>query len=93
MHKEISIMAHWPVSGTSLATIDYTKYSVGVIKYFLKHVIKFQSGQEEHLFCYITWKQQHPLFNWFEQSAVVTSIHIWVVGTNHLKLHTYITCL
>ena len=44
-----------------------------MIKYFLKHVIKFQSGQEEHLFCYITLKQQHPLFNWFGQSAVVTS--------------------
>ena len=67
------IMAHWPVSGASLATIDYTRYGVGMIKYFLKHVIKFQSGQEEHLFCYLIWKQQHPLFNWFGQSAVVTS--------------------
>ena len=26
-----------------------------------------------HLFCYVTWKQRHPMSNWFEKSAVVSS--------------------
>ena len=47
-------MAHWPVSGSSLATIDYSRNSVGVIKYFIKHLVKFSSGQEEHLLCFVT---------------------------------------
>ena len=66
-------MAYWPVSGASLVTIDYTRYCVGIIKYFLKHAVKFASGYEEHLFCYVTWKQRHPSFDWFGQSATVSS--------------------
>ena len=67
------IMAYWPVSGASLDNIDYTRYSVGVIKHFLKHFIKFAGGHEEHLFCYIIWKQRHPCFDWYGQSATISS--------------------
>ena len=76
-HQSV-IVAYWPSTGHSLATIDYTHYSVGVIQYFLKHAVTFVDAdgtekKEEHIFCYVVWKQQHHNENWFGVSAVVTS--------------------
>ena len=72
------IVAYWPSTGHSLTTIDYTRYKVGIIQYFIKHAVIFLNddnteSREEHLFCYIIWKQNHPNENWFGISAVVTS--------------------
>ena len=39
-HQSV-IVAYWPSTGHSLATIDYTHYRVGVIQYFLKHAVTF----------------------------------------------------
>ena len=76
-HQSV-IVAYWPSTGHSLATIDYTNYRVGVIQYFLKHAVTFVDAdgtekKEEHIFCYVVWKQQHHNENWFGVSAVVTS--------------------
>lgn len=67
------IMAYWPGPGDLLTNIDYSKCRVGVIKYFIKHEIKFQNDVEEHVFCYIHWKQRHPHYDYFGQSAIVSS--------------------
>ena len=69
------VMAYWPGIGSSLANIDYLTCRVGVIKYFLKHTVNFEQNQTNltHLFCYVTWKQRHPMYNWFGKSAIVSS--------------------
>ena len=69
------IMAYWPGSGSSLSNIDYSACRAGIIKYFLKHSIKldYNNTDKTHLFCYVTWKQKHPLYNWFGKSAIVSS--------------------
>ena len=67
------IMAYWPSTGTSLMSIDYTRYSVGTIDYFVKHRVKFEESQEDHLFCYVKWKQSHPFFDWYGQLATISS--------------------
>lgn len=67
------IMAYWPGSGDMLTNIDYSRCRVGVVKYFIKHEIKLQNDSEEHIFCYIHWKQRHPRYDWFGQSAIVSS--------------------
>jgi len=67
-------VTYWPASGPSLGHIYYSRCSVGVIQHFIKHTISFSDGiEEEHLFCYIHWKQAHPNFDWFGQSAIVSS--------------------
>ena len=66
------VMAYWPSSGTSLMSVNYTRYSVGIIDKFVKHHIKFEDGEEDHLFCYVKWKESHPLFDWFGQLATVS---------------------
>ena len=61
------IMAYWPGSG-------YSACRVGIIKYFLRHCIKLDDQTNStHLSCYVTWKQKHPMSNWFGKSAVVCS--------------------
>ena len=72
------IVAFWPSTGSSLNSIDYTACNVGLIQYFVKHSVIFttennQESTEEHLFCYIKWKQHHPNRNWFGVSAVLSS--------------------
>ena len=67
------IMAYWPSTGSSLTSIDYTRYSVGTIDYFVKHSIKFEEGYEDHLFCYVKWKESHPCFDWYGQLATISS--------------------
>ena len=72
------IVAYWPSTGHSFTTIDYTWYKVDIIHYFIKHAVTFLNDDnteslEEHLFCYIIWKQNHPNENWFGISAVLTS--------------------
>lgn len=44
-HQSV-IVAYWPSTGHSLATIDYTHYRVGVIQYFLKHTVTFQDSDD-----------------------------------------------
>ena len=44
----------------------------------MKHAVIFLNDnnterREEHLFCYVKWKQSHPNENWFGVSAVVTN--------------------
>jgi len=73
------IMAYWPTSGHALDSINYSRYNVGIIQFFISNIIKFHedntSGrvQEEHLFCFVKWKQRHPHYDWFGQSAIVSS--------------------
>jgi len=43
-------MAYWPGNGQIINNIDYSRCRVGVIQYFLKHVIKFSDDQEPHNF-------------------------------------------
>ena len=70
------VMAYWPGTGSSLENIDYTRCRVGIIQYFLRHSATFAPSQEheEHLFCFIRWKQSHPSYDWFGHSATVTSL-------------------
>jgi len=47
-----------------------------IIKYFLRHSfyqVNNNNTQREHLLCYVTWKQKHPMCNWFGKSAIVSS--------------------
>ena len=37
----VVVMAYWPGTGSSLENIDYTKYHVGIIQYFLRHAVTF----------------------------------------------------
>ena len=69
------VMAYWPGTGNSLGDIDYSTCRVGIVNYFLEHTIKLDNNQNNrsHLFCYITWKQRHPMSNWFGKSAIVSS--------------------
>ena len=69
------IMAYWPGSGNSLSNIDYSACRVGIIKYFVRHSINldYSNTDKTHLFCYVTWKQKHPRYNWFGKSAIVSS--------------------
>jgi len=63
MHKNKAvIMAYWPTSGSLLMNVNYSCYSVGIIKHFIQHNILFSDGAEKYLFCYIHWKQAHPCF-------------------------------
>ena len=66
-------MAYWPSTGGSLESIEYSRYTVGTIDYFLKHQVKFEECEETHLFCYVTWKQSHPFFDGYGQLATVSS--------------------
>lgn len=73
--KEAVIMAYWPGGGSSLSSIEYGRCRVGVIQYFLRHCITFSDQTtEEHVFCYVLWKQDHPSRDWFGKSATVTSM-------------------
>jgi len=61
-----------------LNSIDYTSYNVGLIQHFVKHSNIFTTEDDhesiqEHLFCYIKWKQHHPNKSWFGVSAVLSS--------------------
>ena len=69
------VMAYWPGIGNSLSDIDYSTCRVGIVNYFLNHTIKLDNNEKNrsHLFCYITWKQRHPMSNWFGKSAIVSS--------------------
>ena len=66
-------MAYWPASGSLLTNINYSSYSVGIIQHFIQYNISLSDRAEKHLFCYIHWKQSHPCFDWFGQSAIVSS--------------------
>jgi len=71
------IVAYWPSTGSTLANVDYTQFNIGLIQHFVKHSITlFDNSNREvtdqHLFCYIRWKQRHPNANWFGRSAVLT---------------------
>ena len=66
-------MAYWPGSGSSLCNIDRSACRVGNIKYFLKHTIKLANNSQDHIFCYITWKQTHPRSDWYGTSAIISS--------------------
>ena len=71
------IMAYWPASGCTLHSINYSYYNVGIIQFFISNIIKFQEDshrvEEEHLFCFVEWKQRHVRYDWFGQSAIVSS--------------------
>jgi len=71
------IMAYWPISGYALDSIDYSRYNVGTIQFFVTNIVKFKEQnnhvEEEHLFCFVQWKQRHLSYDWFGQSAVVSS--------------------
>ena len=69
------VMAYWPGIGNSLSDIDYSTCHVGIIKYFLVHTIRLENNMnnQTYLFCYTTWKQRHPMSNWFGKSAIVSS--------------------
>ena len=73
-------MAYWPTSGHTLDSINYSRCSVGIIQFFVSNTVKFQedstsSRVQEHLFCFVEWKQSHPQYDWFGQSAIVSSTH------------------
>ena len=72
----VVVMAYWPETGSSLEYIDYTKCHVGIIQYFLRHAVTFAPREdcEQPLFCFIRWKQPHPSYDWFGNSAMVTSL-------------------
>ena len=69
------VMAYWPGTGSSLCNINRSACRVGIMKYFIKHTIKVASNKHllSHVFCYITWKQTHPLSDWYGKSAIVSS--------------------
>ena len=62
---------------TYLDSIDYSQYNVGIIQFFISNAIKFQENsgrvEEEHLFCFVQWRQKHIQYDWFGQSAIVSS--------------------
>ena len=68
-------MAYWPSRGSSLNNIDYSQMQVGVIQYFIHHKLSYCESnarkEEEHIFAYVKWKEQHPHFDWFGVSATV----------------------
>lgn len=80
--KHAVIMAYWPGRGCSLANIDYARCRVGVVQYFLNHTLSFapDGRNAEHLFCYVSWKQNHSSYDWFGQSAIVVSTDSEVEG-------------
>jgi len=71
------VVAYWLSTGSNLASIDHTQYNIGLIQHFVKHSVSFSNDSDEetteqHVFCYIKWKQHHPNANWFGTSAVLT---------------------
>lgn len=66
------IMAYWPSRGQNLSDIDYSRMQVGVIEYFISHLLQYQEkSEEEHVFAYVKWKKGHPHCDWFGVSATV----------------------
>jgi len=69
------IMAFWPSKGNTLNNIDYSQMQVGVVQFFMHHMLSYSNGgdliKEEHIFAYVLWKQMHPHFNWYGVSATV----------------------
>jgi len=69
------IMAFWPSKGNTLNNIDYSQMQVGVVQFFMRHMLSYSNGgdliKEERIFAYVLWKQMHPHFNWYGVSATV----------------------
>ena len=72
------IMAYWPSRGNVLSNIDYSRMKVGRVQYFIRHqAVLYDSesdsniNESEHVFAYVSWKQNHPHLDWFGISATV----------------------
>ena len=70
------VMAYWPsTTRTSLLNIDYSRMQVGVVQYFISHILQYREmnveKREEHVFAYVKWKKRHPHYDWFGLSATV----------------------
>ena len=67
------IMAYWPGSSETLDNIDYNQMSIGVVQYYIRHVISYvsegTSKKVEYIFAYVLWKEKHHHFDWFGASA------------------------
>ena len=65
------IMAFWPSKGNTLNNIDYSQMQVGVVQFFMRHMLSYSNSgdliEEEHIFAYVL----HPHFNWHGVSATV----------------------
>lgn len=73
-HSSSVVMAYWPSKGNSLSSIDYSKFQVGVIQYFLRHKIYFNEdniNNTEHIFAFIKWKKLHQEYDWYGASAII----------------------
>ena len=69
------IMAFWPSRGHTLSNIDYSKMGVGIIQYFIEHLLHYELNgnriQEKHVFAYVRWKELHCYHDWYGSSATV----------------------
>ena len=68
------IMAYWPSRGSSLNNIYFCTMQVGVVQYFIRHILSYHESnekkEEKHIFAYVRWKERHPHYNWFGVSAL-----------------------
>ena len=66
-------MAFWPGYGSTLTGIDYSRMTVGVVQYFIKHTISLKdvANDIEHVFAYVKWKKKHEEVDYYGISASV----------------------
>ena len=80
------IMAYWPCSSETLDNIDYNRMSIGVVQYYIRHVISYVSEgiskKMEHIFAYVLWKEKHHHFDWFGSSATLCCNSFEAISTS-----------
>ena len=61
-----AIMAYWPGCSETSDNIDYNQMSIGVVQYYIRHIISYvsegTSKKVEHIFAYVLWKEKHHHF-------------------------------
>ena len=72
------IMAHWAGSGDNTLTVNNTHVRVGVVQYYVLHVVYFQSQYNDtekvqHIFTYVFWKKTHPNSDFYGITGTVCS--------------------
>ena len=69
--RSTAIIAHWPSPIGKIDTMGMGDPKIGIIQYFIRHVVKIDSENLTCLFAYVKWYEDHPRRNHFHKSMVI----------------------
>ena len=77
------VMAHWPSYSSNINTTDYSRMSVGIVQYFLKHTVTFKqdslTSKYDHVFAFVKWRKLHENVRYHGISVTAWSVYICAI--------------